>query len=113
MIERGEIWWVDLGEPRGSAPAWRRPVLIVSADSFNRSGIETVTTVSITSSLRLADAPGNVRLAAGDGGVPRDGVVNVTQVATVDRDDLTTRIGRLDSDTMAVVDAGLRRALAL
>jgi mRNA interferase MazF len=91
----------------------RRPVVIVSADVFNRSRIRTVGTVSITSRLRLAGARGNVLLAAGEGGLTKASVVNVTQVATLDRDDLIERVGRLDAQAMLAVDAGLRFALGL
>ena len=73
---QSEIWWADLGPRQGSAPAWRRPVLIVSADAFNRSRIKTVTVAALTSNLRLAAAPGNVALAAGTAGLDRDCVVN-------------------------------------
>jgi mRNA interferase MazF len=88
-------------------------VVIVSADAYNRSRIRTVTTVAITSRVRLADARGNVLLASGEGGLPRASVVNVSQLATLDREDLIKRAGRLDVEAMLAVDAGLRVALAL
>lgn len=113
MIARGELWWADLGAPRGSAPAKRRPVLVISADSFNRSRIATVTCVALTSNLRLAQAPGNVLLERGQRGLPEDSVVNVSQVVTLDKSDLVERIGALDENELAVVEAGLRLALAL
>lgn len=113
MVARGEVWWADLGSRRGSAPSWRRPVLVVSADAFNRSRIKTVTVVTITSSLRLAAAPGNVVLAAGVGGLDRDSVANVSQVVTLDKDDLSDRAGALDGRQMGEVEAGLRLALDL
>ncbi len=113
MIRRGELWWADLGEPRGSAPALRRPVLIVSSDAYNRSRIATVVCLAITSNLRLADAPGNVYLAAGTGGVPKDSVVNVSQVLTLDKDDLDARLGAVNRSTLRTVEAGLRRVLGL
>lgn len=113
MVERGEVWWADLGPKRGSAPAWRRPVLVVSADSFNRSSIKTVTVVAITSNLRLAAAPGNVALAVGSAGLDKESVVNVSQVVTLDKDDLGRRVGSLDGLKMEQVDAGLRLALEL
>ena len=113
MVARGEVWWVDLGPRQGSAPAWRRPVVVVSADAFNRSRIKTVTAVTITSNLRLAGAPGNVALPAGSAGLDRDSVVNVSQVVTLDKDDLTKRAGSLDDREMGAVDEGLRLALGL
>jgi mRNA interferase MazF len=88
-------------------------VVIVSADAYNRSRIRTVTTVAITSRVRLADARGNVLLASGEGGLPRASVVNVSQLATLDREDLIKRAGRLDVEAMLAVDAGLSVALAL
>lgn len=113
MVARGEVWWTDLGPRRGSAPAWRRPVVVVSADAFNRSRIKTVTVVAITSNLRLAAAPGNVALAAGSAGVDRDSVVNVSQVVTLDKTDLTERAGRLERLKLEQLEAGLRLALDL
>lgn len=113
MIERGTICWADLGEPRGSGPGFRRPVLVVQADSFNRSRIHTVIAVILTSNLRLLDAPGNVLVPARLSGLPKDSVANVSQVITLDRADLFESTGRLDSPTQRRVDAGLRLALKL
>lgn len=110
---RGELWWADLGLPRGSAPALRRPVLIVSADQYNRSELRTVTVAVLTSNVRLAALPGNVAVSVDSVGVDEDSVVNVTQLATVDRGALEQRIGAMPDWLMAQVDAGLGRALAL
>jgi mRNA interferase MazF len=110
---RGELWWADLGLPRGSAPALHRPVLIVSADSYNRSRLRTVTVAIVTTNRQLAGLPGNVSVPADLVGLASDSVVNVTQVATVDRRALEERIGALPDWLMAQVDAGLGRALAL
>jgi mRNA interferase MazF len=113
VIARGEIWWADLGAPRGSAPALRRPVLVVSDDRYNTSRLRTVTVVVLTSTARLAALPGNVAIGAELSGLDRDSVVNVTQVATVDRDALDDRVGQLPTWLMTQIDDGLRRALAL
>ncbi|HEV3166614.1 MAG TPA: type II toxin-antitoxin system PemK/MazF family toxin [Isosphaeraceae bacterium] len=113
MVARGEVWWADLGPKKGSAPAWRRPVLVVSADAFNRSRIRTVTVVAITSNLRLAAAPGNVALAIGTAGLDRDSVINVSQVVTLDKGDMSKKLGNLEGLKMEQVDAGLRLALGL
>ena len=113
MVVRGEVWWADLGPRKGSAPAWRRPVVVISADAFNRSRIKTVTVAAITSNLRLAAAPGNVALAAGSAGLDRDSVINVSQVVTLDKSDMRSRLGTVDDHKMEQVDAGLRLALAL
>ena len=86
-------------------------MLVVSSDAFNRSKIATVVCAVITSNLRLADAPGNVMLDAGDGGLDRPSVVNCSQVVTLDKADLTERVGRLQAAQMRVVESGLRRVL--
>lgn len=110
---RGELWWADLGLPRGSAPAWRRPVLVISADQYNRSKLRTVTVVVLTSNARLAALPGNVAVPADVADIDADSVINVTQIATIDRVALEERIGLLPDWLIAQVDAGLGRALAL
>jgi mRNA interferase MazF len=112
-IQRGEIWWADLPEPRRSEPGFRRPVLVVQADPFNRSRIQTVVVAVITSNLDLADAPGNVLLPARSSGLSRDSVVNVSQVLTLDRDFLTGHAGTLPPRLQGSVDAGLRLVLHL
>ena len=113
MISQGEIWWADLPEPRRSEPGFRRPVLIVQADSFNRSRIQTVLVAVITSNLDLADAPGNVVVPARSSGLPRDSVVNVSQILTLDRSFLTEHAGTLPTRLQGSVDAGLRFVLQL
>jgi mRNA interferase MazF len=112
-MKRGEIWWASLPPPAGSSPGYRRPVLIVSNDSFNRSRIATVVAAVVTTNLRLADAPGNVQVASRGTGLPKPSVVNVSQVVTLDRTMLTTRAGRLGLSQMALVDRGLQLALGL
>jgi mRNA interferase MazF len=112
-LGRGDIWWADLPEPDGSAPGYRRPVLVVQSDTFNRSRLATVTVVALTANLRLLDAPGNVLLPSRVAGLPRDSVANVSQVLTIDRGRLTERVRRLPSPVVAQVDDGLRLALAL
>src|SRR5690242_20969180 len=84
-LRRGQVWWADLPEPRGSEPAYRRPVLVIQADSFNRSEIQTVLVAAITTNIELARAPGNVLLPKRAAGLPRVSVVNVSQVMTLDR----------------------------
>lgn len=112
-IQRGEIWWADLPEPRGSEPGYRRPVLVIQANSFNRSLIQTVLVAVITTNLALAEAPGNVPLPARSSGLPRDSIVNVSQVFTLDRVYLTERVATLPPRLQAAVDAGLRLVLSL
>jgi mRNA interferase MazF len=111
VIQRGEIWWADLDDPRGSAPGFRRPVVVVQNDAFNRSRIGTVVVVAITSNLRLLDAPGNVLLTARSAGLPRDSVANVSQILTVDQAVLSERVIQLDSVTMTAIGRGMRLVL--
>lgn len=113
VIQRGDVWWAELGEPRGSEPGYRRPLLIVQSDAFNRSRIATVLAVVVSSNLRLLDAPGNVLLPARISGLPRDSVANVSQILTLDRTDLTSHAGRVDAATMKQIDQGIRLVLSL
>ncbi|CAN5783896.1 type II toxin-antitoxin system toxin endoribonuclease MazF6 [soil metagenome] len=113
MIRRGEIWWASLPEPRGSEPGYRRPVVVLQADSFNRSRISTVMVAPLTGNTRLSAAPGNVLVRRGSSGLPRDSVVNVSQVLTVDKSFLMERVRSLPSNLMRNVDAGLRLSLSL
>lgn len=113
VVERGQVWWADLGAPDGSEPGFRRPVLVVQSDAFNRSRVRTVIVVVLTSNLRLLDAPGNVLVPAKASGLPKDSVANVSQIITLDRDFLTDAAGRLRGRLLSDVDAGLRLVLAL
>ena len=113
VVERGSIWWADLAEPRGSEPSFRRPFLIAQAESFNRSRIQTVIGVVLTSNLRLVEAPGNVLLPAKASGLPKDSVVNVSQIVTLDRDYLLEPVGKLDKGLLRQVEDGLRLVLHL
>lgn len=112
-MERGEIWWAGLHRPRGSEPGHRRPVLVVQSDDFNRSRIATAVVVAITTNMALAFAPGNVVCRPKNTGLPHPSVINVSQVATIDRKQLTERIGRMPEPMMHQVDEGLRLVLAL
>jgi mRNA interferase MazF len=112
-VKRGEIWWASLREPAGSEPGYTRPVLIVSANSFNESRNNTVLAAVVTTNIKLGNAPGNVRLASKAGGLPKPSVVNVSQIITVDKMFLTERIGRLSPQLIAQVEEGLRIVLAL
>jgi mRNA interferase MazF len=113
VIERGEVYWVDLGEPEGSRPAFSRPVVVVSDDLFNSSQLATVIAVAIAGSMSLADRPGNVRIPMGEAGLSRDSVVNVTSLVTLNKTDLNEKSGRLRPAIMEQVDHGLREVLGL
>lgn len=107
MIRQGEVYWLEFGTAEGSAPAGRRPALVVQHDRFNRSAISTTVVVAITSNLRLGAMPGNVRLRRGEAGLPRASVVNVSQIRTIDRTRLTARVGILRPGRMRDVLKGL------
>jgi len=111
VIAQGDLFWAELHAPRGSGPGFRRPVVVVQGDAFNRSAIATVICVAITSNLRWAEAPGNVLLPARASGLDRDSVANVSQIVTVDRSDLTTQIGRLPPRLLGLVFSGIDTAL--
>ena len=113
VIERGQIWWADLDGPRGSEPGFRRPLLVVQDDAFNRSRLNTVIAVVLTSNLRLVDAPGNVLIPAKAAGLPKDCVANVSQIITIDRDFLNEPAGKLSRQLLKTVEDGLRLVLAL
>ena len=110
-IERGELWWADLGEPRGSQPALRRPVLILQADAFNRSRLATVVVASLTSQMKYAAAPGNVTCRPRGTGLRSPSVINVSQISAIDRRFLLERIGRLPAHLMRDVVDGVRLVL--
>ncbi|RZS34755.1 mRNA interferase MazF [Herbihabitans rhizosphaerae] len=113
VIERGGVHWVDLGKPQGSKPAKKRPVLVVQAAPYNSSRLATVIVVVITSNTALATMPGNVFVPAVATGLPKDSVVNVTGVVTLDKTDLGERVGSVPDSLMQKVDKGLRRVLGL
>ncbi len=113
VVERGAVWWAELPEPRGSEPAYKRPVVIVQADAFNRSRLATVIAVILSSNTRLLDAPGNVLVPAATSGLPRDSVANVTQTVTLDRDFLVQQAGKLPPKLMREISDGLRLVLSL
>jgi mRNA interferase MazF len=113
-MERGTVWWAKLPpQPVVSEPGFRRPVIVVQANSFNRSRIKTAMVVVVTSNLRLADAPGNVSLPASSTGLPKDSVANVSQVITIDKTFLFEQFGRIPSHLMKTIDDGLRLSLSL
>lgn len=113
MIERGAIHWADLGPAKGSRPAKRRPVLVVSANSYNSSRIATVVALVITSNTELASMPGNVFLPAAASGLPKDSVANVTGIVTLDKSDLGELIGTLPLSLLREIDRGVRGVLDL
>jgi mRNA interferase MazF len=113
QLNRGEVWWANLSDAAGSGPGYRRPVLVVQGDAFNRSRLATAIVVVLTSNLHLVEAPGNVLVPARTSSLPRDSVANVSQVLTIDRELLTERAGHLPASLLRQVDDGLRTVLEL
>jgi mRNA interferase MazF len=106
-IRRGEVWWADLGEPMGSAPGFRRPVIIVQGDAINRSKISTVICVPLTSNLLWAEAPGNVLLTSDQTGLTKDSVANVSQIVTIDKSLLTEQAGKIPESKIDLILRGI------
>jgi mRNA interferase MazF len=112
-MQRGEIWWASLPKPSGSEPGYRRPILIVQSDAFNRSRIATVIGVVITSNLQLAQAPGNVLLPRRYTNLPKPSVANISQIITLAKDFLNEQIGHLPAHLLDQVENGLKMILGL
>jgi len=108
VINQGDVFWVDLGEPSGSEPAYRHPHLVIQNNVFNRSLISTVVVCALTSNLERAKSPGNLLLEKGEANLPRQSVVNVTQIFTVNKRDLAEKIGSLSRSRTAQVLEGVR-----
>ena len=113
VIERGEIWWAEMPAPQGSEPGYRRPVVVIQADGFNRSKIKTVIAVALSSNLALRNLPGNVVLRAAESGLPKDSVMNVSQIVTLNRACLTESVGSVPGELMTSLEQGLRMVLDL
>ena len=113
MIRRRQIWWVDLADPRGSAPGFLHPALVLQRDEVNASRISTVVVCVLTSNVALAAAPGNMLLPKRATKLPRDSVANASQIATVDKDDLLECVGTLSARHMQEVERGLAWFLGL
>ena len=107
VISQGEVWWADLGPPVGSGPGFRRPVVVVQSDAFNRSRIATVVCVPLTTNTAWAEVPGNVFLTADITNLSKDSVANASQIISLDRDVLTERVGRLTRAKLELVLAGI------
>ena len=107
LIRQGDLWWADLEPPLGSKPGYRRPVVVVQSDRFNRSPIATTICVAVTTNLRWAGAPGNVVLPARSSGLPADSIANVTQIGTYDKEQLSRRVGRVTERQLADILAGI------
>ncbi|NEQ99777.1 MAG: type II toxin-antitoxin system PemK/MazF family toxin [Cyanothece sp. SIO2G6] len=107
VIQQGEVYWVDLGDPIGSAPGLRHPHVVIQNDAFNTSQIQTVVVCALTSNLKRASAPGNVLLDLGEANLPKQSVVNISQVFTVDKSQLDEKIGVLSPERLRQVLDGI------
>jgi mRNA interferase MazF len=112
VISQGEIWWAELPPPRKSAPGFRRPIVVVQSDAFNRSRIATAVCVPLTSNVKWALMPGNVHLSARVTGLPRNSVANVSRIVTIDKDLLTARVGKLSGAKLELIFSGIEVVLA-
>lgn len=107
VISQGDVWWAELPDPSGSEPGFRRPVVVVQCDAFNRSRIATVLCVPLTSNLKWAEAPGNVKLPARKTGLPKDSIANVSQLVALDKHYLREQTGRLPEAILASILHGI------
>lgn len=113
VIKRGEIWWAELPDPVGSEPSYKRPIVVIQSNEFNKSKIATIIAVTITSNMFLSSAPGNVTLPAKASKLPKRSVVNVSQLITLDKSFLTVKIHTLSSKYIEQIDEGVRLVLNL
>ncbi len=111
MIRQGDVYWINLRKPVGSAPGYRRPFIVVQNDTFNASRIRTTVVCALTTNLARSDAPGNVLIKKGEAGLPGDSVINITQVATVDKSELMDRAGRVPPSRLQAVIRGINLLL--
>jgi mRNA interferase MazF len=113
VIKRGDIWWAELPEPQGSGPGYKRPLVVIQSNEFNESKINTVIAAVITTNIRISAAPGNILLSKKKSKLPKESVINVSQIITVDKTFLTERVKSLSSSVMKQVDEGMRLVLNL
>ncbi|MFO7661851.1 MAG: type II toxin-antitoxin system PemK/MazF family toxin [Chloroflexota bacterium] len=111
MVDQGDVYWVDLGDPQGSEPGFRRPYVVIQNNTYNHSAINTVIVCALTSNIRRAEVPGNVLLDEGEAGLPKSSVVLVTQLFTVDKRDLVEKIGAVSPGRVRQILNGLSGVL--
>jgi mRNA interferase MazF len=111
VVNQGDVFWVDLSAPTGSEPGDCQPHVVIQNNVFNRSRINTVVVCALTSNLRRAAAPGNVLLGEGEAHLPKRSVVNVSQIFTVDKAQLCTKIGALSPQRVRQILDGIRLVL--
>ena len=108
VIDQGEIYWVDLGEPSGSAPGYRHPHIVIQNNLFNSSNINTVVMCALTSNLKRGLSPGNVVLKKGEANLLKKSIINITQIYTVDKNDLFEKIGKVNSERLKEILLGIQ-----
>jgi mRNA interferase MazF len=111
VIQQGDAFWIDLGKPSGSGPGFLHPYVVLQNDIYNRSRLGTVVVCGLTSNLRRAEVPGNVLLEEGEANLPKRSVVNVSQIYTVDKDDLIDKVGSLSPERVLQILDGVYRLL--
>jgi mRNA interferase MazF len=111
VIQQGDVFWIDLGKPSGSGPGFLHPYVVLQNDIYNRSRLGTVVVCGLTSNLRRAEVPGNVPLEEGEANLPKRSVVNVSQIYTVDKDDLVDKVGSLSPERVLQILDGVYRLL--
>ena len=112
VIKQGDVFWIDLGDPSGSEPGYHHPHVVIQNNVFNRSHINTVVVCALTSNLKRAKSPGNVKLEKGEANISKQSVVNVTQIYTVNKADLVEKIGSLSSGCLDQVLQGIQLLMA-
>jgi mRNA interferase MazF len=108
VINQGDVFWIDFSEPTGSEPGYRHPHVIIQNNLFNRSRINTVVVCALTSNLKRSKAPGNVTLNKGEANLPKRSVVNISQIFTVNKSDLSEKIGTFSKDRVSQILDGLK-----
>ncbi len=111
MINQGDIFWINPGDPSGSGPGYRHPYAVIQNNVFNRSRLNTVVVCGLTSNLRRAKAPGNILLQSGEANIPKQSVVNVTRIFTIDKTALKGKIGKLSSERVRQILYGIKLVL--
>jgi mRNA interferase MazF len=112
-MTRGEIWWADFGVPFGSETGFRRPVVIIQDDAFNRSKINTVIIIPLTTNVVLAEAPGNVLLEKEESRLAKDSVLVISQLAAIDKKRLVEQAGKLEKHTIEEAEEGIKLILGM
>ena len=108
VINQGDVFWIEFNEPSGSEPGYRHPHVVIQNNLFNRSRVNTVLVCTLTSNLKRSDAPGNVTLNKGEANLPKKSVVNISQIFTVNKSDLSEKIGTLSMDRISQISHGVR-----